>query len=191
MNFGDSSTKLRSEYLDIYKGIFAEIVSSNKFDEDTDLSTMYLGQKDMTRDMDLKAEENFPIMAPGYTKEKILDGTECDILVDTGASKSYMSKSYFTRCKSLHSLPKFTSTTTRIQVGNGQYVGVLFIIPVITTIQGHRFEIFRLISKIHKNVDLMIGIKNLFKLEGVIDSQESCVKFLNRSIPFFPKRKSL
>ena len=118
----------------------------------------------------------------------MLDDTECDILVDTGASKSYMSKSYFMRCKSLHSLPKFTSTT-RIQVGNGQYVGVLFVIPVIMTIQKHRFEIFTLVSEIHENVDLVIGIKNLFELEGVIDLQDSCVIFLNRSIPFFPKEK--
>ena len=107
--------------------------------------------------------------------------------MDTGTSKSYMSRSYFMRCKSLHSVPKFTSTTTRIQVGNGQYVGGLFVIPVIWTIQSHRFEIFTLISKIHENVDLIIGIKNLFELEGVIDSWDSCVKFLNRLIPFFPK----
>ena len=73
----------------------------------------------MTRDMEVKAEENFPITSCDYTKGKLLDGMECDILVDTGASKSFMSKSYFMRCKSLHSLPKFTSTTTRIQVGNG------------------------------------------------------------------------
>ena len=109
--------------------------------------------------MEVKAKENFPITARGYTKGKFLDGTKCDILADTGVSKSYMSKSYFMRCKSLHFLPKFTSTTTRIQVGNGQYVGVLFIIPVITTIQGHRFEIFTLVSETHKNVDLVIIIK--------------------------------
>ena len=107
-------------------------------------------------------------------------------MVDTGANKSYMSKLYF---KSLHSLSKFTSTTTRIQVGNGQYVGVLFVIPVIMTIQKHRFEIFTLLSEIHENVDLLIGIKHLFKLEGVIDSEDSCVSFLNRSIPFFPREK--
>ena len=121
----------------------------------------------------------------------MLDDTECDILVDTGASKSYMSKSYFLRCKSLHSLPKFTSTTTRIQVGNGQYVGVLFVIPVIMTIQKHRFEIFTLVSEIHENVDLVIGIKNLFELEGVIDSWDSCVSFLNRSIPLLPKGEGI
>ena len=189
VNFGGSSAKLKSEYLDMYEGIYAEIVSSDRFDEDTDLSTTYLGQMDMTRDMEVKAKENFPITAHGYTKGKLLDGTKCGILVDTGMSKSYMSKSYFMRCKSLHSLPKFTSAMTRIQVGNGQYVGVLFIIPVILTIQSHRFEIFMLVSKIHENVDLVIGIKNLFELEGVIDSQDSCVKFLNRSIPFFPKEK--
>ena len=189
LNFGGSSTKLKAEYLDMYEGIYAEIVSSDRFDEDTDLSTMYLGQTDMTRDMEVKAKENFPITVPGYTKGKLLDGTKHGILVDTGMSKSYMSKSYFMRCKSLHSLPKFTSTTTRIQVDNRQYVGVLFIIPVILAIQSHRFEIFMLVSEIHENVDLIIGIKNLFELEGVINSQDSCVKFLNRSIPFFPKEK--
>ena len=189
LNFGKSSTKPKSEYLDVYKGIYAEIVSSNRFDEDTDLSTMYLGQMDMTRDMKVKAKENFPITAQGYTRGKLLDSTECGILVDTGASKSYMSKSYFMRCKSLHSLPKFTSTTARIQVGNGQYVGVLFVIQVILTIQSHRFKIFMLVSEIHEDVDLVIGIKNLFELEGVLDSWDSCVKFLNRSIPFFPKEE--
>ena len=100
-----------------------------------------------------------------------------------------MSKSYFLRCKSLYSLAKFTSTTTGIQVGNRQYVGVLFVIPVIMTIQKHRFEIFTLVSEIHENVDLVLGIKKLFKLEGVIDSQDSCVHFLNRSIPIFPREK--
>ena len=45
-----------------------------------------------------------------------------------------MSKLYYLRCKSLHSLPKFASKTQRIQVGNGQYVGVLFVIPVIVEI---------------------------------------------------------
>ena len=173
----------------MYKGVYAEIVSLHRFDIDTDLSTTYVGQIDMTRDMEVKAKENFPITTCGYTKLKLIDGTECDILVDTGASKSYMSKSYFMRCKSLHSLPKFTSTTTRIQVGNRQYVGILLVIPVIMTIQNHRFKIFTLVSEIHENVDLVVGIKNLFELEGVIDSRDPCVNFLNWSILFFAREK--
>ena len=31
--------------------------------------------------------------------------------------------------------------------------------------------------------------KNLFELESIINSWDSCVKFLNRSIPFFPKEE--
>ena len=74
----------------------------------------------------------------------------------------------------------------RIQVGNGQYVSVLLVIPVIIDIHGHRFEIFTLVSEIHDNVDLVMGMKNMFELEGVIDSRESCFSFLSRSIPLFP-----
>ena len=95
VNFGGSPEKLKTEYLDVYKGVYAKVNSTDRFDEDTDLSTTYLGQVD----------------------------------------------------------------------------------------------IFTLVSEIHENVDLVIGIKNLFELEGVIDSWDSCVSFLNRSIPFFPKEK--
>ena len=31
-----------------------------------------------------------------------------------------------------------------------------------------------------------MGMKNIFELEGVIDSRDSCFSFLSRSIPFFP-----
>ena len=99
-----------------------------------------------------------------------MDGTTCHILLDTGTTKSYMSKSFYLKCKCLHTLPKFASNTQRIQVGNRQYVGVLFVIPVIIDIQGHRFEIYTLVSEINENVDLVLGIKNVFELEGVIDS---------------------
>ena len=35
-------------------------------------------------------------------------------------------------------------------------------------ISGHIFEIYTLVSEIH--VDLVLGIKNMFELEGVISS---------------------
>ena len=77
----------------------------------------------------------------------------------------------------------------RIQVGNGQSVSVLFIIPVIVDIQGHRFEIYTLVSEIHENIDLVLGIMNVFKLEGVINSRNCCFKFLNRSVPIYPENE--
>ena len=71
-------------------------------------------------------------------------------------------------------------------MGNGQYVSVLFVLPVIIDIHGHRFEVFTLVSEIHDNVDMIMGMKNIFELEGVINLQDSCLSFLSRSIPFFP-----
>ena len=143
----------------------------------------------MTHDKDLIVEDRFPISKSGYTVGKSMDGMECQILLDTGASKSFMSKSYYLCCKALHSLLKFASKTQRIQVGNGQHVSVLFIISVIIEIAGYRFEIYTLVSEIHENIDLVLGIKNVFELEGIFNSWECCFSFLNRSLPIFPKEK--
>ena len=180
--------KLQEEYMDIYGGIHSDIVSSNRFDENSDLSTTYLGSVDK-RDQQLKAEESFSISEHDYTSGKLLHGTECQLLLDTGMSKSFVSKSFYMWCKSLHSLPKFASKTQRIQVGNGQCVSVLFIIPVLIDIHGHRFKIHTLVSEIHENVDLVLGIKNVFKLEGVMNSRDCCFKFLNRSVPIYPEKE--
>ena len=48
---------------------------------------------------------------------------------------------------------------------------------------------FTLVSEIFDNVDMVLGIKNLFELEGVIDSRESYFRFLSRSIPIFPREQ--
>ena len=153
--------KLCEEYLDIYEGIQSEIVNNTRFDENTDLSATYLGKSDKTRNDKLRVEESFPISEHGYTLGKLLDGMECQILLGTGASKLFMSKSFYMWCKSFHSLPKFASKTQRIQVGNGQCVCVSFIIPVIIDVHGHRFESYTLVSEIHENVNLVLGIKNV------------------------------
>ena len=80
--------------MDIYEGIHSEIVSSSRFDENSDISTTYLGKVDKENQHKLKAEESFPISEHGYTLGRLLDGTECQLLLDTGASKSFMSKSF-------------------------------------------------------------------------------------------------
>ena len=64
-----------------------------------------------------------------------------------------------------------------------------FIIPVTVDIHGHRLEIYTLVSEIHENVDLVLGTKNIFELEDVINSRDCCFKFLNRSIPIYPEKE--
>ena len=96
------------------------MLNTNIFDENPDLSTTYLGRTGMTTA--IKAEEMFAISEQGYTIGKLLDETECQTLLDMGVSKLYMSKSYYLRCKSLHSLPKLISKTQGIQVGIRQNI---------------------------------------------------------------------
>ena len=145
IDFAESPDVLKDKYMDVYDDVFAEIVTTNRFDENVDLSTTYLGKIGMKQEDIMKAEESFPISEQSFVMGRILNGEECQILLDMGASKSYMSKSYYLRCKALHDLPKFASETQRIRVGNGQYVGVLFVIPAIIEICGHRLEVFTLV----------------------------------------------
>ena len=108
LDFGSTPQKLQEEYMNVYKEIHSEVVSSNRFDENSDISTAYLGRVNKEIQNKLKAEESFPISEHGYILGRLLDGTECQLLLDTGVSKSFMSKSFYMKCKLLHSLPKFT-----------------------------------------------------------------------------------
>ena len=95
VDFGTTPDILKEEYLEIYKRIQSEIVNTTRFDENLDLSTTYLGKSDRSKNDKLKAEESFPISEQGYIIGKLLDGTECQLLLDTDASKSLMSKSFY------------------------------------------------------------------------------------------------
>ena len=96
LDFGLIPQKLQEKYLDVYDGIQSDIVSSSRFDENSDISTTYLGKTGNMEGQDkLKAEESFPISENGYTLGRLLDGTKCQLLLDNGASKSFMSKSFY------------------------------------------------------------------------------------------------
>ena len=69
------------------------------------------------------------------------------ISFDMGANKSFMSNILYLNFPLLHSLPKFVSRTKYISLDSGQYVGVLFIIPVVINVHEHRFEVYNLVSR--------------------------------------------
>ena len=60
--------------------------------------------------------------------------------------------------------------------------------PIIIDIHGHRFEIYTLVSEVHENVNLVLGIKNVLKLESVINSRDCCFKFWIDLCPYSQKR---
>ena len=80
--FRESLEIMRNRYMDVYDEIYAEVVSTSKFDENIDLSTTYLGRIDMKREEVMKTEESFPISEQGFVMGKLLNGEECQILLD-------------------------------------------------------------------------------------------------------------
>ena len=70
----------------MYEGIQSDIVSSNRFDKNSDISMTYLDRIGHMESQDkLKAEESFPISENGYTMSRLLNGTKCQLLtLDTG-----------------------------------------------------------------------------------------------------------
>ena len=71
VDFGLYPDITKSRYLDAYEDVYAEMVYANKFNENSNLSTTYLGQTEMMRDTKIKAEESFPIIGQGFASGKI------------------------------------------------------------------------------------------------------------------------
>ena len=57
LDFGENPDKLQVEYLDMYEGVQSEVLSTTRFDENSDLSTTYLGRIDITRASRIKARK--------------------------------------------------------------------------------------------------------------------------------------
>ena len=72
VDFGLYPDVTKARYLDIYEDIYAEMVYTSKFNENSDLSTTYLGKTDTTRNTKIKAEERFPITGQGFCFRKIV-----------------------------------------------------------------------------------------------------------------------
>ena len=60
LDFGTMPQNLQEEYMVIYEGIQSEIVSSNRFDENSNLSTTYLGRVDKANKKQIRGRRVIP-----------------------------------------------------------------------------------------------------------------------------------
>ena len=175
-----------SEYLDRYDGITTELNVNMEYDDMVDVTTTYLGHESIKITDTFRPEQAFPIYSNCHTWGQFVGGGMLDILLDTGASKSYMSKGFCMRHPHLHKYPKFHSTIRNLQVGNGELVATLFVIPFVFKEGNHLFKVYTLVSEIQQNMDIILGVKNMFEIEGEVTCCTSQFKFLNRSLLIFP-----
>ena len=50
MDFCSNPDQLRTNYLGMYEGVHAEMIQTNRFDENSDVNTTYLGKTRMMRE---------------------------------------------------------------------------------------------------------------------------------------------
>ena len=82
LDFGTAPQNLKDKHLDVYEGIQLDIVSLNRFDKNSEISMTYLGRIGHMESQDkFKAEESFPISENSYIMGRLLDGTECQLLL--------------------------------------------------------------------------------------------------------------
>ena len=77
---------------------------------------LYLGPDLVQSNHVFSPEPTFPIAHNCHTDGELLGGGKLDILLDTGASKSYMSKAFYLNNPHLHKFPKFQSAIQHLQV---------------------------------------------------------------------------
>ena len=172
-------------FLDQFDSISTKINNTGEFQDNRDVSTTYLGTDVISKKDHFTPEVKFPITSTSHTWGQLVGGSTMSILLDTGASKCYMSRAYFERNKILHNLPRLKSTIKSLRVGNGYEVSAHFVIPVLLKIAGHKFEIYALVSDIQPSIDLVLGMKNMHEIEGELSPRNSEFRFLNRAVPLF------
>ena len=81
-----------SEFMDRYQDITSELNVNMEYDDAVDVTTTYLSKESIHITDVFKPEQAFPIYSNCHTWGQFAGGGMIDILLDAGASKSYMSK---------------------------------------------------------------------------------------------------
>ena len=116
INFDSMIKEPQTDCFDRYKGVQAWIHQVNQFDDSSYVSTTYLGKTDKTRKNVMKATRAIFNYGTLHNSRHFTKWYRVQIFLDSGATKSFLSKQYFLRNKSLHGLPKFSSKAKVIQV---------------------------------------------------------------------------
>ena len=184
-NLTEGPTEIRDER---FEEVSSYLRTSSYYYYTNDVSTTYLGTYlDGNKPRAFNFENHIPMDGRGIARANLMDQTPLKVFFDSGATRNYLSHTFYKVTKALHNLPKFTATCTGIKIGNGSVVQVLFVILLLFMCHGHAFEIYTIVADIDDGIDLVFGFKNMVETEGMLNTQTGEFDFLGRSIPIFPK----
>ena len=130
--------------------------------------------------MPYQPKHSFPFDTRSSVKASLPNGETFNILINTGASRSYLSYGFYLECDYLKKLPTFKPLGLCVYMGNGKWVPVVHIIPIVFHIGKCAFEVFTLVCKMTSS-DFIWGMKIVIETEGVICTHSMEYKFLNQS----------
>ena len=171
-----------------FKEVSCCLKTTDYYDDTNDVSTTSLGTYhagDKPRAFNF--ENHIPMDGRGIARANLMDQIQLKLFFDLGATRGYLSHTYYKATKALYKLPKFTTTYTGIKIGNGSIVQVLFVIPLLFMCHGHVFAIYTIVADIDDGIDLVFGFKNMVETEGMLNTRTGEFDFLSRLIPISPK----
>ena len=171
-----------------YKGVRAELSTAAGQNELADISTTFIGLiKDDNDDSSYQPEQSFRFDVRSCTQGSLPNGEKFKILIDTGASRSYLSYTFYLECEYLKALPKHKPMGSRVYMGNGEWVPAQFIIPIVFHVDNCAFEVYTLVCKMSSS-DFIWGMKNIVETEGVLCIRTMEYRFVNRSPKLYCKK---
>ena len=169
-----------------YDAVKSEISLSQSHHEARDVATTYIKTEPAPTVYPDKL--SIPLDSTCHTQGVLPNNAKLRVLFDTGATRSYLSKGCYLRNEILHGLPKFSTSSKSVVVGNGAKCPILFAIPIPISLSGHHIEIMCLVTEMSDSTDLVFGIKNMTELEGSIDTATQSFTFRNRSAQLMPDK---
>ena len=176
--------QVQEESEDYFDGVHPCLSQEHFFATSIDMSVTYLGS--LNQEQTQMGTESFSINTQCITQGELCDKTPFKLLVDTGASKCFMSKSFYDKSTLIQRAPRIPVTGGHVKVGDDRKIPILFVVPVVISVQGHMFEIFCMVADLGFSNDIILGLKGLMEIEGVIDVSQLMVKFRNRALPLYP-----
>ena len=183
MSVGENSVK--EVFCDQFEEVQNFLHLSDAFNDARDVSTTYLGTDQVMLKDHFQPECSFPIYSNSHTWGQLMGGQPFDMILDSGASKCYMSTEFYKKNPQLHKLPKYKTMVKELRMGNGALSPAYFIIPVVFGIVRHKLEMYALVADIKGSADLVFGMKNMFEAEGEHSCRNSEFRFMNRVVPLF------
>lgn len=134
--------------------------------------------------------ENVPVtlnLCPkNYIKGHLTTNEGLLFVVDSGCSRTIISKSAVQSSVHLSQLPKVNVEPLYFKIGNGDFLFANQAISFQVTIQGHKLKLQAVIAENMAGPDVLLGDNSLKELHGIIDFSARTLTIRPSRIRFFP-----